>query len=193
MRRNCPALRQRRTAQLSPKIASKVLCATVSKALRLEKHRAQQLVEVLVYRGTSSQEVWTQPLLRCEDDYWLVLPCIHAVHLERIVEGWMRQGGLELERRGPEPERFCRKFYKSLGSWPLLVTSGEAWDTPYISIREHALSTVSAPHACTHPPLPPTIDVLHCAVCCERPVDPHDRGHANRLRLGRAIRRLWLL
>jgi hypothetical protein len=23
-----------------------------------------------------------------------------------------------------------------LGSWPLLVTSGEAWDTPYISIGE---------------------------------------------------------
>ena len=95
--------------RFAPKIASKVLCATVSKALRLEKHRAQQLVEVLVYRGTSSQEVWTQPLVRCEDDYWLVLPCIHAVHLERIVEGWMRQGGLELERRGPEFERFCRK------------------------------------------------------------------------------------
>ena len=68
--------------RFAPKIASRVLCATVSKALRMEKHRAQQLVEVLVYRGTSSQEVWTQPLVRCEDDYWLVLPCIHAVHLE---------------------------------------------------------------------------------------------------------------
>ena len=120
----------------APKIASKVLCATVSKALRLEKHRAQQLVEVLVYRGTSSQEVWTQPLLRCEDDYWLVLPCIHAVHLERIVEGWMRQGGLELERRGPEFERFCRKVLQIFGFMAPLVTSGEAWDTPYISIGE---------------------------------------------------------
>ena len=68
----------------------------------MEKHRAQQLVEVFVFRDTSSQEAWTQPLVRCEDDYWLVIPCIHAVHLERIVEGWMRQGGLELERRGPE-------------------------------------------------------------------------------------------
>src|SRR5262245_11664602 len=87
--------------RFAPKIASRVLCATVSKALRMEKHRAQQLVEVLVYRGTSSQEVWTQPLVRCEDDYWLVIPCIHAVYLERIVEGWMQQGGLELERRGP--------------------------------------------------------------------------------------------
>ena len=48
----------------------------------------------------------------CEDDYCLVIPCIHSVHLERIVEGWMRQGGLELERRGPEFERFCREFLR---------------------------------------------------------------------------------
>ena len=79
-----------------PKIASKLLCATVSNALRLEKHRAQQLVEVLVFRDASSQEVWTQPLVRCEDDYWLVIPCIHSALLERIVEGWMQQGGLEV-------------------------------------------------------------------------------------------------
>jgi hypothetical protein len=98
--------------RFAPKIASRVLCATVSKALRLEKHRAQQLVEVLVFRDMSSQEVWTQPLVRCEDDYWLVIPCIHAVYLERIVEGWMRQGGLELERRGPEFERFCREVLR---------------------------------------------------------------------------------
>jgi hypothetical protein len=98
--------------RFAPKIASRVLCATVSKALRMEKHRAQQLVEVFVFRDTSSQEVYTQPLVRCEDDYWLVIPCIHSVHLERIVEGWMRQGGLELERRGPEFERFCRELLR---------------------------------------------------------------------------------
>jgi len=98
--------------RFAPKIAARVLCATVSKALRMEKHRAQQLVEVFVFRDRSSQEVWTQPLVRCADDYWLVIPCIHSVQLEPIVEGWMRQGGLELERRGPEFERFCRELLR---------------------------------------------------------------------------------
>ena len=105
--------------RFAPKIASRVLCATVSKALRMEKRRAQQLVEVFVFRDTSSQEVWTQPLVRCEDDYWLVIPCIHSVHLERIVEGWMRQGGLELERRGPSLSASAGKFYESLSHAPL--------------------------------------------------------------------------
>jgi hypothetical protein len=98
--------------RFAPKIASRVLCATFAKALRMEKHRAQQLVEVFVFRDASSQEVWTQPLVRCEDDYWLGISCVHSVHLERIVEGWMRQGGLELERRGPEFERFCREILR---------------------------------------------------------------------------------
>src|SRR5262245_31387097 len=127
----------------APKIDSRVLCATVSKALRMEKHRAQQLVEVLVFRDKSSQEVWTQPLVRCEDDYWLVLPCIHAVHLERIVEGWMRQGGLELERRGPEFERFCRKvlqifgFLSPFGDIPLWNILVSCIVLPYISLLTH--------------------------------------------------------
>ena len=93
--------------RFAPKIASRILFATFAKALRMEKHRAQQLVEVFVFRGASSQEIWTQPLVPSDDDYCLVIPCIHSVHLDRIVEGWMRQGGLELERRGPEFERFC--------------------------------------------------------------------------------------
>ena len=98
--------------RFAPKIASRILCATFAKALRMQGHRAQQLVEVFVFRGGSAQEVWTQPLVPSEDDYCLVIPCIHSVHLERIVEGWMRQGGLELKRRGPEFERFCREILR---------------------------------------------------------------------------------
>jgi hypothetical protein len=95
--------------RFAPKITSRVLCATFAKALRLDKHRAQQLVDVFVFQDVSSQEIWTQPLVRCWDNYCLVIPCIHCVHLERVVEGWMRQGGLELERHGPEFEHFCRE------------------------------------------------------------------------------------
>jgi len=98
--------------RFAPKIASRVLCATFAKALRMKRQRAQHLVEVFVFRGGSAQELWTQPLVPNEDDYCLVIPCIHSVYLERIVEGWMRQGGLELERRGPEFERFCREILR---------------------------------------------------------------------------------
>jgi hypothetical protein len=99
--------------RFAPRIARKVLCATFSKALHIEKGRAQQLIEVFVFEHSSSQEVWSQPLVCCEGDYCLVIPCILSVKLQRIVEGWMRQGGLELKRRGREFEHFCREELQS--------------------------------------------------------------------------------
>lgn len=92
----------------APRIPKAVLRGTLAKALSLDAQRSQSLLDVFVFEGLPSQELWFQPLVRMEDDYCLVTPCIHAVHLQRIVEGWMRQGGLDLDRRGPEFEQFCR-------------------------------------------------------------------------------------
>lgn len=92
----------------APRISKCTLCATFSKALSLDRDRADQLVSVFVFDPTRSQEVWFQPLVQLQEDYCLVIPCIHSVQLQRIVEGWMRLGGLDLDRRGPEFEKFCR-------------------------------------------------------------------------------------
>jgi hypothetical protein len=92
----------------APRISKHALCATFAKALSLDRERANQLVRTFVFDPTCSQEVWFQPLVPLQDDYCLVIPCIHSVQLQRIVEGWMRQGGLDLDRRGPEFEKFCR-------------------------------------------------------------------------------------
>lgn len=92
----------------APRISKSALCATFSKALSLDRDRADQLVSVFVFHPTRSQEVWFQPLVQLQEDYCLVIPCIHSVQLQRIVEGWMRLGGLDLDRRGPEFEKFCR-------------------------------------------------------------------------------------
>jgi hypothetical protein len=52
----------------------------------------------------------------------------------------------------------CCHFQNYLGSCPILVMSGEAWDTLYISTGEARTANRERPHACTHLPLPPTID-----------------------------------
>lgn len=99
----------RELLRFSPSIPHHVLRATFAKALGLDAERAEALLDVFVFRGNRSQDLWTRPLMRMGQDYFLVVPCIHSVHLERIVEGWMRQGGLDLERRGPEFEKYCRE------------------------------------------------------------------------------------
>ena len=94
--------------RFAPRISRKVLRSTFAKALSIGAERAEQLIEVFVFEGDASEELWYQPLMRIGEDYCLVAPCIHSVQLQRIVEGWMRQGGLDLDRRGPEFEKFCR-------------------------------------------------------------------------------------
>ncbi len=93
--------------KFAPKISFRILCATFVKALRIDCETAEKIIQTLTYTGDYSQEIWTQPLIECDGDYLIVLPCIHTVKFYRIVEGWMRQGGLSLDRRGPEFEQFC--------------------------------------------------------------------------------------
>lgn len=92
----------------SPRISNRLLCGTLAKALAVDQVHAQKLVDVFVFTGDNSQDLWLQPLLRLGEDYVLVIPCIHSAKLERIVEGWMRQGGLDLDRRGLQFEKYCR-------------------------------------------------------------------------------------
>lgn len=98
----------------APKIPKQLLWGTLAKALSLSLERAEALAKVLVFDGSPSRDLWAQPLIECEEDYCLVIPCILSVHLLRIVETWMRQGELDLERRGPEFEQFCRTELKEV-------------------------------------------------------------------------------
>ena len=95
--------------RFAPRISKAALRGTFARALSLNHEQACLLINAFVFSSDRSQEVWSQPLVPYQDDYCLVIPCIHSVHLQRIVEGWMRQGGLELDRRGLEFEKFCRK------------------------------------------------------------------------------------
>lgn len=95
--------------RFAPRIPKRILSGTFSRALGLTYKRAEMLVKVFVFDVEHPHELWLQPLVSCEEDYCIVIPCIHSVHLLRIVEGWMRQGNINLDRRGPEFEQFCRE------------------------------------------------------------------------------------
>jgi hypothetical protein len=94
----------------APLIRGRIFAAALSKALSVPAAHATRLLTGLTFTGHRAQDLWAQPLVKSDLDYLLVIPCIHAVHLIRIVETWMRQGGLNLDERGPEFERYCRKL-----------------------------------------------------------------------------------
>lgn len=98
----------------APRIPKRVLCGTFARALAISPERAEMLAKVFAFDASQSKDLWAQPLVECEEDYCLVIPCILSVHLFRIVESWMRQGGIDLDRRGPEFELFCRGGLKEV-------------------------------------------------------------------------------
>ena len=93
---------------LAPVIRGRVLLPTLANALGIDRPLATRILEALTYSARRLQDLWAQPLVACGEDFLLVIPCVLAVHFRRIVETWMRQGGLNLDERGPEFEKYCR-------------------------------------------------------------------------------------
>ena len=93
----------------APVIRGPIFAAALAKALKVEHSEALSILEALTFSGARGRDPWAQPLVRFGDDFLLVIPCVLSVHLERVSESWMRQGGLDLEERGPEFEKYCRQ------------------------------------------------------------------------------------
>jgi hypothetical protein len=91
----------------APTISRDVLVATFSRAFQIDREKSARLLEVFVFGNGKNYDTWSQPLIPIGSDFCLALPCIHSINLLRVVEGWMRRGGLDLDRRGKEFEIFC--------------------------------------------------------------------------------------
>lgn len=110
-----------RRLRLAPAIGRRLLVSSTARAISVDVDLAGKLIEFLTFRAGREQELWTQPLVDLgNDDVTLVLPCIHSILLERVIERWMRQGGIDLERRGAEFQEYCvRELQSSLKDSPL--------------------------------------------------------------------------
>ena len=117
--------------KFAPKIPKRILSATFSRALSISRQQADILIGVFTFNlNGHSQDVWSQPLIPVQDYFYLVIPCIHSVHLQRNAEAWMRHGGLTLSKRGLQFEGYCREVVaESLKKSPIkkfiaLIDSG---------------------------------------------------------------------
>jgi hypothetical protein len=100
------------TARCAPSIPLRVLVPSVARSLGIAPAQAQLALEALTFDGSPARDLWCQPLVRIGDAVILMLPCILSARLLRIVEGWMRQGGIKLDRRGTPFEAYCRNELK---------------------------------------------------------------------------------
>ncbi len=89
------------------------LVRLLSKGLSWNWEVAAQVVSFLTYRGDRGQDLWAQPLVRCSDQKVVItFASLMYGNLLRVIERWLRQGGVELGGKGHAFERHVRRELK---------------------------------------------------------------------------------
>jgi hypothetical protein len=97
-----------------------LLLHAMATSLNIEETEAVPLLNTLTFSTKRARQLWTRPLIRCGDEYSLVLPCIRAVSPDRLLERWMQEGGIDMDRRGNLFEKFARsRIFAALKHSPL--------------------------------------------------------------------------
>jgi hypothetical protein len=94
--------------ECAPLLQRAALITAVAKGLSINPVRAAAIVDFLTYRGKPGQELWAQPLVPASDESLMPVFAALTAKAPRLLDVWLRQLGVKLERRGPAFEQFVR-------------------------------------------------------------------------------------
>lgn len=98
------------------------LVQALSTATGIQPAAGRLIVDFFTYRGSNGQEIWAAPLVPVGPR--TVAPVFAAIvspNLRRLVDIWMRLGGIDLEVRGPAFEQYLRRrMQDSIAASPVL-------------------------------------------------------------------------
>jgi hypothetical protein len=95
--------------EYAPVLQVDALAQALSSAAGIKPADSKRLIEFFTFRGQPGQEIWASPLVPV--GLTTVAPVFAAVvspNLRRLVDVWMRQVGIDLEKRGPAFELHVR-------------------------------------------------------------------------------------
>lgn len=93
----------------APLVPKSELVRVFSSALGTDRSVSRDILEFFCFRSAKSIDFWQQPLV--EIDPQTVCPVLTAIQAPNtlfMVEGWMRRGGVRLQERGKDFERYER-------------------------------------------------------------------------------------
>lgn len=86
------------------------LIQAVRKATGLSQSKASSIVNLFVFDGNVRTDLWFKPLIPLsEGRCTLLIPAVTAPNLIRSIESWMREGGIDLTKRGEAFEKHFRE------------------------------------------------------------------------------------
>jgi hypothetical protein len=110
---------------LAPVLQRDALRRAVHESVGVDYRQSGNLVDFLTYRGQPNQELWAQPLVLVGDDTFSpIFAAAHYADLQRLIDVWLRQLGVDMGVRGPAFEKHVRTEIKEqIENSPLLGTS----------------------------------------------------------------------
>ncbi len=95
--------------QFAPVITKQELLRIVSQDVSLNSTSLDRLLELFTYRWTSRDDLWHRPLVPItEDKFALLVAPLTAPNPNWLLEYWMREGGIDLAKRGEPFEQQVR-------------------------------------------------------------------------------------
>lgn len=106
----------------APVLQRKALEEAIATACSTSFEQTRALLDFLIFRGASDQELWAQPLIPVsKDNVAPVFAAASSPNLRRLVDVWMWQLGVQLDVRGPAFETYIRsQIQNDIATSPLL-------------------------------------------------------------------------
>lgn len=114
--------------QFAPTFSRGEVVDLFRKGLGISPATASSIVTLLTYTGREEEDIWCRPFVQDNGRYLLVVPVARSANLYRVMDDWLRDGGLDLGERGDLFERFVRAdVNKSIKRSRMLSGEAQSW------------------------------------------------------------------
>lgn len=96
--------------QFAPKLRMSELIIALKKATGFSHEKALSIINLCLFSGNLKDDPWIKPLVPLDKNYFCSLvPSLIVTNRIRLIESWMKEGGIELDKRGYAFEEYIRQ------------------------------------------------------------------------------------
>ncbi len=99
--------------QYAPKFSLKELHSTLKKVTGFSKEKISIILDICSFDGDVRQDLWLKPIIPVgNNSFCALMPSLLVTNRIRLIESWMKEGGVDLDKRGYAFENHVRSDIK---------------------------------------------------------------------------------
>lgn len=110
---NIEVLKINTLVQYAPKFSLQELHSTLKKVTGFSKEKISKILDICSFDGDVRQDLWLKPIIPVgNDSFCALMPSLLVTNRIRLIESWMKEGGVDLDKRGYAFENHVRSDIK---------------------------------------------------------------------------------